>query len=123
MFRFSNGYQARYRIANAQIQRKNVEYQAQIIRNQVRQTVEQAYYNMLNAAKRYEATAKQVESLELSFKAADARLNAGALNAAEYNITKNNLDRSRISLIQAKYDYIFRTKILDFYQSKPLSLE
>jgi outer membrane protein len=118
-----NGYQVKYRIANAQIQQKNVELQSKIIQNQVRQTVEQAYYNMLNAAKRYEATAKQVESLELSFKASESRLNAGALNVLEYNITKNNLDRSRISLIQAKYDYIFRTKILDFYQSKPLSLE
>ncbi|MFN4144318.1 MAG: TolC family protein [Runella sp.] len=118
-----NGYQVKYRIANAQIQQKNVEYQSEIIRNQVRQTVEQAYYNMLNAAKRYEATARQVASLELSFKAAEARLNAGALNVVEYNITKNNLDRSRVSLIQAKYDYIFRTKILDFYQSKPLVLE
>lgn len=118
-----NAYQAKYRIANAQIQQKNVELQSQIIRNQVRQTVEQAYYNMLNAAKRYDATARQVQSLELSFKAAEARLNAGALNAAEYNITKNNLDRARISLVQAKYDYIFRTKILDFYQSKPISIE
>lgn len=118
-----NGYQVKYRIANAQIQQKNVEYQAQIVRNQVRQTVEQAYYTMLNAAKRYDATAKQIESLELSFKAAEARLNAGAINAVEYNIAKNNLDRSRASLIQAKYEYIFRTKILDFYQSKPLTLE
>jgi outer membrane protein len=118
-----NGYQVRYRVANAQIQQKNVEYQAQVIRNQVRQTVEQAYYTMLNAAKRYEATAKQIESLELSFKAAEARLNAGAINAVEYNIAKNNLDRSRANLIQAKYEYIFRTKILDFYQSKPLTLE
>jgi outer membrane protein len=118
-----NGYQVKYRISNAQIQQKNVEYQAQIIRNQVRQTVEQAYYSMLNAAKRYEATARQIESLELSFKAAEARLNAGAINAVEYNIAKNNLDRSRASLIQAKYEYIFRTKILDFYQSKPLTLE
>jgi outer membrane protein len=118
-----NGYQVRYRIANAQIQQKNVEYQAQIVRNQVRQTVEQAYYTMLNAAKRYDATARQIESLELSFKAAEARLNAGAINAVEYNISKNNLDRSRASLIQAKYEYIFRTKILDFYQSKPLTLE
>jgi outer membrane protein len=118
-----NAYQVKYRIANAQIQQKNVEYQSQIIRNQVRQTVEQAYYSMLNAAKRYEATAKQIESLELSFKAAEARLNAGAINAVEYNIAKNNLDRSRASLIQAKYEYIFRTKILDFYQSKPLTLE
>ena len=118
-----NGYQVRYRVANAQIQQKNTEYQVQIVRNQVRQTVEQAYYTMLNAAKRYDATARQIESLELSFKAAEARLNAGAINAVEYNIAKNNLDRSRASLIQAKYEYIFRTKILDFYQSKPLTLE
>jgi len=61
--------------------------------------------------------------LELSFKAAEARLNAGAINAVEYNISKNNLDRSRASLIQAKYEDTFRTKILDFYQSKPLTLE
>lgn len=118
-----NAYQAKYRIAGAQIQQKNAEYVSQNIKNQVRQVVEQAYYAMLNAAKRYEATQKQVLSLELSFKAAESRLNAGALTTVEFNITKNNLDRSRINLIQSKYDYIFRTKILDFYQNKPMSLD
>ncbi len=118
-----NGYQVKYRIANAMIQQKNVEYQYQIIQNQIRQTVEQAYYNMINAAKRYDATSRQIESLELSFKAAEARFNAGAINATDYNIAKNNLDRSRANLIQAKYEFIFRSKILDFYQSKPLTLE
>ena len=118
-----NAYQVRYRVANAQIQQKNVELQSQIVQNQVRQSVEQAYYNMTNAAKRYQATAKQVESLELAFKAADSRFNAGAINSLDYNIAKTNLDRARINLIQAKYDYLFRTKILDFYQNKPLTLE
>lgn len=118
-----NGYQVRYRIANAMIQQKNQEYQYQIIQNQIRQTVEQAYYSMVNAAKRYDATSRQIESLELSFKAAELRFNAGAINATEYNIAKNNLDRSRASLIQAKYEFLFRTKILDFYQSRSISLE
>jgi outer membrane protein len=118
-----NGYQVRYRIANAMIQQKNLEYQYQIIQNQIRQTVEQAYYSMVNAAKRYDATSRQIESLELSFKAAELRLNAGAINATEYNIAKSNLDRSRASLIQAKYEFLFRTKILDFYQSRSITLE
>jgi outer membrane protein len=118
-----NGYQVRYRVANAQIQQKNVELQQGIVRNSVRQNVEQAYYNMTNAAKRYQATSKQVQSLELAFKAADSRFNAGAINSLDYNIAKTNLDRARINLIQAKYDYLFRTKILDFYQNKPLTLE
>ena len=117
-----NGYQVRYRIANAQIQQKNAELQSGIVRNQVRQNVEQAYYNMTNAAKRYQATAKQVESLERAFRASESRFSAGAINSVDYNIAKTNLDRARINLIQAKYDYLFRTKILDFYQNKPFKL-
>ncbi len=118
-----NGYAVKYRVANAQIQQKNLEYQSQIIRNQIRQNVEQAYYTMLNAAKRFQATSNQVQSLELAFKAAESRFNAGAINSLDYNIAKTNLDRARGNLIQAKYDYIFRTKILDFYQNKPLTVE
>jgi outer membrane protein len=118
-----NGYAVKYRIANAQIQQKNLEYQSQNIRNQIRQSVEQAYYTMLNAAKRFQATSNQVQSLELAFKAAESRFNAGAINSLDYNIAKTNLDRARGNLIQSKYDYIFRTKILDFYQNKPLTVE
>ncbi len=118
-----NGYAVKYRVANAQIQQKNLEFQSQIIRNQIRQNVEQAYYTMLNAAKRFQATSNQVQSLELAFKAAESRFNAGAINSLDYNIAKTNLDRARGNLIQAKYDYIFRTKILDFYQNKPLTVE
>jgi outer membrane protein len=118
-----NGYAVKYRVANAQIQQKNLELQSQTIRNQIRQNVEQAYYTMLNAAKRFQATSNQVQSLELAFKAAESRFNAGAINSLDYNIAKTNLDRARGNLIQAKYDYIFRTKILDFYQNKPLTVE
>ncbi len=117
-----NQYTAKYRMKGAQIQQKSAELQVQIIRNQIRQNVEQAYYSMLNAAKRFQATSKQVQSLELAFKAAESRLNAGAINSLDYNIAKTNLDRARGNVIQAKYDYVFRTKILDFYQNKPLTL-
>jgi outer membrane protein len=45
----------------------------------------------------------------------------GAINSTEYNIAKANLDRANGNLVQSKYDYVFRTKILDFYMNKPLS--
>ena len=118
-----NAYNTKYRKAGAQIQQKSAELNVQIIKNQIRQNVEQAYYTMLNAAKRFQATTKQVQSLELAFKASESRLNAGSINSLDYNIAKTNLDRARGNVIQAKYDYIFRTKILDFYQNKPLVLE
>jgi len=59
--------------------------------------------------------------LEKSFQAASSRLDAGASNLVDFNLAKTNLDRAMLNLIQAKYDFVFRLKILDFYQNKPLS--
>ena len=119
---FTN-YQTRYRVANAKIQQQNLGYQADIVAQQIRQNVEQAYINMSNSAKRYSATANQVRALEEAFRVAESRLGVGAINSAEFNIAKANLDQARANLIQTKYDYVFRTKILDFYMNKPITIE
>ncbi|MFT4031161.1 MAG: TolC family protein [Siphonobacter sp.] len=116
-----NAYQVRYRSANATLNVKNQEYQAENTRLQLRQNIEQAYINMTGAAKRYASISKQVESLEQAFKASESRFNAGAINSVDYNLAKANLDQAKINQIQAKYDYILRIKILDYYQNKPLS--
>ncbi|RRB00030.1 TolC family protein [Larkinella rosea] len=112
---------ARNRITNATINQKTSEITADNTRLTLRQNIETAYTNMLAASNRYRSTQIQVESLVKAFQAAESRFNAGALNSVDYNIAKNNLDRSRANLVQAKFDYVFRTKILDFYQNKPLS--
>ncbi|AQG80322.1 transporter [Spirosoma montaniterrae] len=116
-----NRSQVRNRIINATLQQQNSEVAAANARLQLRQQIETAYTNLRAGANRYRATQVQVEQLDLAFKAAESRFNAGALNSTDYNIAKTNLDRARASLVQAKYDYVFRTKILDFYQNKPLT--
>ena len=114
------GNLSRNRITTAKIQQQNAELTAQNTRLTLRQQIETAYTNMRAGANRYKATQAQVTSLERAFQIAESRLNAGAINATDYSIAKTNLDRARASLVQAKYDYVFRTKILDFYQNKPL---
>lgn len=115
------GNLSRNRITTAKIQQQNAELTAMNTRLTLRQQIETAYTNMRAGANRYRATQAQVASLERAFQVAESRLNAGAINATDYSIAKTNLDRARASLVQAKYDYVFRTKILDFYQNKPLS--
>jgi outer membrane protein len=115
------GNLSRNRITTAKIQQQNAELTAQNTRLVLRQQIETAYTNMRAGANRYRATQAQVASLERAFQVAESRLNAGAINATDYTIAKTNLDRARASLVQAKYDYVFRTKILDFYQNKPLT--
>lgn len=117
---FTN-FRVKYNVANAKIQQKTYEYQAQQVQLTIRKNVEQAYIDMTNAAKRYSATANQVRALQETFRVSQVRFDVGAINSVEYNIAKANLDRANGNLVQAKYDYVFRTKILDFYMNRPLS--
>ncbi|WP_229214169.1 TolC family protein [Dyadobacter flavalbus] len=117
---FTN-FRVKYNVANAKIQQKTYEYQAQQVQLTIRKNVEQAYIDMNNAAKRYSATANQVRALTEAFRVSQAKFDVGAVNSVEYNIAKANLDRANGNLVQAKYDYVFRTKILDFYLGRPLS--
>jgi outer membrane protein len=61
---------------------------------------------------------EQLTNFEESFRAAEVRFESGVINAAEFLIAKNNLDRTKINLVQTQYEYSFRTRLLDFYQGK-----
>ena len=63
------------------------------------------------------------QALEEAFRYADQKLNVGMLTSLEYNVAKNNVTRARSELLQAKYNYIFNTRILDFYRGIPIDLK
>ena len=110
----------KYQTQNAMVQKRQLNLQKQATELQIKQNIDQAYLDVLNARKKHSATLTQVDALEKSFVAAEKRYNAGAGTFVDYNLAKTNLERARINLILARYDYIFKVKILDFYQNKPL---
>lgn len=118
-----NGMQSRSVVSQARIRQDQAQLQSQITRQQLRQTIEQAAQDVKAAALTYRSNANQVRSLREAFRSSEQRFNLGAANAMDYNIAKTNLDVAESNLIRAKYDYIFKTKILDFYQNKPLSFD
>ena len=115
-----NNFRYRNQIALAKVDLKSATYTAQTRQIQLKQNIEQDHFNMTAARNRYQALLEQVAAYKESFNAAEARFNAGASNSIDYLIAKNNLDRANVNLIIARYDYILRTKILDYYQGKPL---
>lgn len=115
-----NRFNVKYQTQSAQIQKKQIDLQNKSTEIQVKQNIDQAYIDMLNAKKKYAATLTQTEVLEKAYSAAEKRYNAGAGTFVDYTLAKNNVDRAKSNLIVAKYDYIFKVKILDFYQNKPL---
>ena len=111
---------ARNRIQQAVIAEKRAAFELTTTQTQVRQQIDQAYLNMQTALERLQTLEKQEADFRLSFKAAEVKFNAGANTSVDYMLAKNNLDRASANLIAARYDFIFRNKILDFYQGKPL---
>ncbi|MDP2112977.1 MAG: TolC family protein, partial [Bacteroidota bacterium] len=117
-----NRYQAQTGVSNAQIQVENNELQLQSTKNLLRKDIEQAYTNALASFKRYVANQKAVVSSTEAFRYTEEKFNVGMINSVEYNQVKNNLTNAQSDLLQAKYEYIFRTKILDFYNGQPIDL-
>ena len=117
-----NRFQARTGVSNAQLQLENSELVLQNTKNLLRKDIEQAYTNALAAFKRYVANQKAVVSSKEAFRYTEEKFNVGMINSVEYNQSKNNLSQAESDLLQAKYEYIFRTKILDFYNGIPIEL-
>jgi outer membrane protein len=117
-----NKFQNNSNVHLAKLSLDNAMFQTSAVKNQLRQNIEQAYYDARAAAKTYFATQKQVEALEESFRNVEQRFNIGASDPIEYNQIKNDYNRALNDLIRSKFDYVFKLRVLDFYQGKPLEL-
>ncbi len=115
-----NRHQAKTAVANAQVQREQARVTAAITRNQLRQTVETAYYDVLAAINTYSANQQRVDATQETFRVTEKQYNAGAANITDYQVARNNLSNAQADLIRAKYDLLFRQKILDFYLGREL---
>ena len=110
-------------IQNAKLQMQIRELQLESNKNQLRQDIEVAYTNAKAAAQSFVANKKSTESAQKSLNAFDKRFGAGMLGNFELQQAKNSLAVAESEMIRAKYTYVFRLKVLDFYQGKPLRME
>ncbi len=117
-----NGLQTRVGVQRAQVNIQQAALRAEQTKLQLRQTIQQSFADALAAQRRFAASSRQVEALALSFRNAEIRFNNGLLNGTDFNIARNNLTAAESDMIQAKYEFFFRRKVLDFYQGKPLTL-
>ncbi len=115
-----NNLRFRNQVALAKIDYKSAQFTAQTTKIQLKQNIEKDYFNMTTALDRYKTLNEQVDAYTASFRAADVRFTQGVGSTVEYLIAKNNLDRAKTNQIVARYEYLLRIKILDYYQQRPL---
>ncbi|WP_436516194.1 TolC family protein [Ekhidna sp. To15] len=116
-----NGFSTRSNIQRSKISLQQAEISKREQENTLYQTIETSYRNAVAAAKTFTASQKQVASLEETFRAVENQYNNGAANFTDYQVASNNLFQARSDLSRAKFDFIFKQKVLEFYQGKPLT--
>ena len=117
-----NGYRAKTGVKNARINIENSRYELQLVKNNLRKEIQQVHANAVAAMKRFYASEKAVNSSTEAFRYVEEKFNLGIVTPLEYNDSKSKLTNAQSSFIQAKYEYIFKVKILDFYNGKQITL-
>ncbi len=117
-----NGWQAQYAVKQAKINMLTQElskYQAEL---KLKQDVYKAYNDAKNAIQKYNAADRAASAAQRAFDFAQKRYDLGLTNTVEYLTTQNNLYTASANLAKAKYDLIFKLKVIDYYLGKELKL-
>lgn len=118
-----NRFETRNRVKSARIQRTALSWQLEESKKALFKEIQQAYYNAVAAESKFQSSRTATEASEASFRLTSEKYANGQANATEYNEARTNWMKATSDMIQAKYEYLFRTKILDFYKGVPLTLE
>lgn len=117
-----NGWQVSKNIANSKLAVENSQYTLDGARKELYKDIQQAYADAVAALKKYNASSKAVKSSEESFRYTEQKFNVGMITPVDYNASKSQLLNAQSDMSQSKYEYIFKTKVLDFYKGLPLTL-
>lgn len=117
-----NGLQTYTAVKNAKLNALNVKYSQDINKQNLYKNIAQAYVNARASLNKYNASKLSVEAANESFQYAQQKFNGGVISAFDFSTSKNRLFAAESNLLQAKYDYVFKLKVLDYYQGKPLEL-
>jgi outer membrane protein len=115
-------FQISKNISNARINVKDNEFALKQAQLTLRKEVEQACADALAAFKNYQSRNESVAAFEENYKYVQQKFDVGLVNTVDYNIAKNNFTKAKSDLLQAKYEFIFKTKIIEFYKGNIIKL-
>lgn len=118
-----NGWQGRTSISQAKIQKSQAELDLGIKTRDLRKIIEQAFADASSALQKHTASQEKVNAQIEAFKYAQQKFDVGVMTSFDYNNTKKDLTLAESQLLQAKYDFIFKTTILEFYMGNPIRID
>jgi len=118
-----NGWQVNKDISNSKLRVESSQFALEGTKKQLYKNIQQAYTDAVAALKKLNVSIKAIASTEESFRYTEQKFNLGMVTSVDYNTAKSQMLRSQSDMSQAKYEFIFKTKVLDFYKGLPLTLD
>ena len=116
-----NGLAARSSVRRAKINFQNSVINEQLAKNNLNKVINQAVYDLRAAEKRYYSAQSAFQSSKEAFNVIEQRYTVGLVNSLDYNQAQTNLNKAQFDQIQARYDFIFRSKVIDYYLGNPIT--
>ncbi|WP_428741523.1 TolC family protein [Tenacibaculum sp.] len=110
-----NRFQTKNRVAKSMINKEQSELALENEKLKLQQTIEQAFLDAKAAAKAFEAAQISLEAQQEAFKNAQVSYDYGSMTQFDFDQVRNRLVNAEGAMIRAKYDYVFKTKVLKFY--------
>lgn len=118
-----NQYSNKINIQKAQINENIAENELKVQKQQVLQNVQLASFEVNSSYASFESAREAVRYAEISFDFAQKSFAAGVINLYDFNRSRNDLMIAKSQMLQAKYNFLFKEKVLDFYAGKPIKLD
>ena len=116
-----NGFSARSAVRRAKIGLQNGEVNEQIAKNNLNKVINQAVYDLRAAEKRFYSAETAFQSSRDAFNVIEQRYAVGLVNSLDFNLAQTNLNKAQFDQIQARYDLLFRSKVIDYYLGNPIT--
>lgn len=117
-----NRFTARNNVTRAKINFESAEVNTQIAKNNLTKTIYQAVLDARASANQYQSAAQTYQANKDAFNVIEQRYNVGLVNSLDYNTSLTNLNKSQNDMIQARYQMVFRSKVIDYYLGNPITL-
>lgn len=110
------GFQTRNAVRNAKLNFQNQELQLESVKKSLYKEIQQVYYNAVAAQAQLESSREAADSAEKSLSLTREKYENGKANVTEYNEARNRYLKAESDYLQARYNSVFQSKLLDFYQ-------
>ncbi|HHV40671.1 MAG TPA: TolC family protein [Bacteroidales bacterium] len=117
-----NRWQINTSVKNAKLGVEMAQLEMENAKQLLMKEVQQAANDATSTYLRVEAAEKNMLAMEESFRYVQQKFDIGMLNGTDYIVSKTNLFKAKSNYIQAKFEHVFKLKILDFYKGIPITL-